>query len=150
MKALFATIALSLLAVSSQAQSRFPEHEISINGFRNPSIGLEYRHYNVSVHTGYYLTALDGVTTNFWKTGATLWFAPVGKKENPSSFYAQVSHLYGLNEDYKGVNAGSVDVGFRWTIWKGLNLRIGALALMAPDKDVFINPTGGLSYGFTF
>lgn len=150
MKTLFATIAIVLFTFSGQAQSRFPKHELSINGFRNPSIGLEYRHYNVSVHAGYYLTALDGVTTNFWKAGTTLWFARVGKKENPSSFYAQFSYLRGINADYKGVNAGSVDAGFRWSIWKGLNLRIGALALLAADKDVMVNPTGGLSYSLTF
>lgn len=142
-----AILALTLITLSAQAQSRFPKHELSINGFRNPSVGLEYRYNNVSVHAGYYMTALEaGVTTKFWKAGATLWFAPVGKKENPSSFYAQFSYLRGFNQDYDGVNAGSVDVGFRWMVWKGLHFRIGALALMAPDKEVRINPTPGIGY----
>ena len=133
MKHLTSLLLVTLLAFSARAQSRFP-------------IGLEYRHYNVSVHAGYYLTALDSVTTNFWKVGTTYWFAPVGRKENPSSFYAQFSYLRGINADYKGLNAGSVDVGFRWSIWKGLNLRIGGLMLMAQDKPTYVNPTGGLSY----
>lgn len=150
MRTLFTTLILFVVALSSQAQSRYPKQEISINAFRNPSIGLEYRYKQVSVHAGYYLTALGGVTTNFWKAGTTLWFAPVGKKENPSSFYAQFSYLRGLNADYEGVDAGSVDLGFRWMIWKGLNLRIGALALMAADKPTYVNPTGGISYSFTF
>ena len=90
------------------------------------------------------------VTTEFAKAGVTYWFAPVGKKENPSSFYAQLSYLRGTSREYKGVNAGSVDVGFRWMVWKGLHLRIGALALVAPDKDVKINPTPGIGYAFTF
>ena len=99
----------------------------SINGFRNPSIGLEYRIDQVSVHAGYYITALEpGITTKFVKMGLTYWFLPVGKKENPSSFYAQLSYLRGLNLEYKDMNAGSVDVGFRWMVWKGLHLRIGA------------------------
>lgn len=74
----------------------------------------------------------------------------MGKKENPSSFYAQLSYLRGTSREYKGVNAGSLDVGFRWMVWKGLHLRIGALALVAPDKDVRINPTPGIGYAFTF
>lgn len=66
------------------SQSKFSKHEISINGFRNPSIGAEYRLHRVSIHAGYYLTNFDsGVTTEFFKTGLTYWFLPVGKKENP-------------------------------------------------------------------
>lgn len=146
---------LSILSIAfvltNQAQSRFPKHELSINGFRNPSIGLEYRIDKVSVHAGYYITALEpGITNKFVKMGLTYWFLPVGKKENPSSFYAQLSYLRGLNLEYKDVNAGSVDVGFRWMLWKGLHLRIGALALVAPNKDVRINPTPGIGYAITF
>jgi len=74
------------------AQSRFSRQEFSINGFRNPSIGLEFRHRAVSFHAGYYPTNFEsGVTTTFVKVGTTLWFLPVGKRENPSSFYASVS-----------------------------------------------------------
>jgi hypothetical protein len=35
-------------------------------------------------------------------------------------------------------------------IWKGLNLRIGAIAVGAEGYDVQINPAGGLSYSFFF
>lgn len=145
-----ALLTLLLLTLTARAQDRFPKRELSINGFRNPSIGLEYRVGRVSVHAGYYITALEaGVTTKFAKAGVTYWFLPVGQKENPSSFYAQLSYLRGLNLDYKDVNAGSLDVGFRWMVWKGLHFRIGALALVAPDRDVRINPTPGIGYAIT-
>lgn len=142
---------LTLMTVATHAQSRFPKNQISVNGFRNPSIGLEYQRNNVSVHAGYYITAFEsGVTTKFAKAGVTYWFAPVGKKDVPSSFYAQLSYLRGLNLDYTDVNAASLDVGFRWMAWKGLHLDIGVIALAAPDKDVKINPTPGIGYSFTF
>lgn len=142
-----------LLAATTTAftQSKFSKDEFSINGFRNPSIGLEYRHKQVSVHAGYYTTAFkSGEYTNFVKAGTTYWFAPVGKKENPSSFYAGASYMRGLTRDYKNKNAVAVEAGFRWMIWKGLNFRIGAIAVATKDQDVKINPTPGISYSFNF
>lgn len=142
---------LLLVQIQAFAQSRFSKHEISFNGFRNPSIGLEYRYKIVSVHAGYYVTNFEtNTTTRFIKVGATLWFLPIGKKEIPSSFYAQVSYLRGLSRDYEGDNAGSVDVGFRWMVWKGLNLRIGVIALFSAGEDLQINPTPGIGYAFKF
>lgn len=133
------------------SQRPFAGNEFSINGFRNPSIGLEYRHRKVSVHAGYYTTAFkSGEYTNFIKAGTTYWFAPVGKKDIPSSFYAGVSYLRGLTRDYKNKNAVAAEAGFRWMIWKGLNVRIGAIALAAKDQDIKINPTPGISYSFKF
>lgn len=145
-----------LVSTVSFSQSRFPKNELSINAFRNPSIGVEYRHQHISVHAGYYITALEpGITTKFLKTGVTAWFLPVGKKENrgrqvPSSFYAGASYLRGINLDYNEQNALGVEAGFRWMIWKGLNFRIGAIALAAKGHDVKINPTPGISYSFAF
>lgn len=146
------TIIAFLLLVSTAAfsQSRFSKNELSINGFRNPSIGLEYRHQHISVHAGYYITALEsGITTKFLKAGVTAWFLPVGKKENPSSFYAGASYLRGINLDYNQENAMGLEAGFRWMVWKGLNVRIGAIALAAKGHDVKINPTPGISYSFS-
>lgn len=138
-------------STESLAQSRFSRNELSVNGFRAPSIGLEYRHRAVSVHGGYYLTNFErNVTTRFVKVGLTGWFLPVGRRENPSSFYASVSYLRGLNRDYEAQNAASAEVGFRWMVWRGLNLRIGAIALAAEGKDVKVNPTPGISYSFFF
>ncbi len=146
-----AALALTFLCSTTHAQSRFSKNELSINGFRNPSIGLEYRHKNISVHGGYYITALEsGITTKFIKFGLTGWFLPVGKKENPSSFYGGASYLRGINLDYDQQNALGVEAGFRWMAWKGLNFRLGAIALVAKGHDTRINPTPSINYSFFF
>lgn len=141
-------VLLSLLASTpSFAQGRYSKNELSINGFRNPSVGAEFRHSHVSVHAGYYPTAFkSGENTSFVKIGATAWFLPIGKKEVPSSFYAGASYLHGFNRDYADMNAVGIEAGFRWTIWKGLNLRLGGIAVAAQDRSLKINPTPGLSY----
>jgi hypothetical protein len=150
MKSIFTFIFL-VVSTGIFAQSRFSAHEISINGFRNPSIGAEYRYKHLSVHAGYYPTAFQsGVNTNFIKTGVTLWFLPIGKKENPSSFYTGVSYLRGLSHDYEDKNAMGAEIGFRWMVWKGLNLRVGAIAVAAKDQSLKVNPTPGISYSFFF
>lgn len=142
---------LILLAITSFSQSTFPKNEISINGFRNPSIGLEYRHKRVSVHTGYYTTAFKaGEYTGFVKAGFTWWMIPVDNKKIPSSFYAGASYLRGLNGDYNKQDALAVETGFRWFIVKGLNVRLGVIAVAAKEHDVKINPTPGISYSFIF
>ncbi len=145
-------LALMLVMTSTAfAQDKFPKNTLSINAFRNPSIGLEYQRNQVSAHAGYYITAFEsGVTTKFLKAGLTYWFLPVGKKEIPSSFYAGASYLRGINLDYKNENAVAMEVGFRWMVWKGLNLRIGAIGVAAKGHDLKINPTPSINYSFKF
>ncbi len=144
-------VLLVLISTATFSQKQLSKNEFSINGFRNPSIGLEYRHRNVSIYAGYYITVFEkSVTTKFFKAGATVWFLPIGKKQNPSSFYAGASYLRGLNLDYKNENAVAMEAGFRWMVWKGLNLRIGAIGVAAKGHDVQINPTPGISYSFFF
>ncbi len=147
-----AIVSLLLLAsLATFAQSRFDSSELSVNGFRNPSIGLEYRVNHLSAHAGYYITNFEsGITTEFVKTGVTYWFLPVDQKEIPSSFYAGASYLRGLTRDYENKNGVALEAGFRWMIWKGLNFRVGAIALAAPRESIKINPTPGLSYSFKF
>ena len=143
--------AVLLVSGTAFSQSKFSQNEISINGFRNPSIGLEYRHQHVSVHAGYYTPAFkSGEYTNFVKTGLSYWFLPVDKKEIPSSFYAGASYMRGLTREYKDKNAVAMEAGFRWMIWKGLNVRIGAIAVAAKGQDLKINPTPGISYSIKF
>jgi hypothetical protein len=74
----------------------------------------------------------------------------VDRKPIPSSFYAGASFARGMTRDYKGANALAVEAGFRWFAWKGLNLRLGVVALGASGKGVKINPTPGISYSFSF
>lgn len=140
-----------LLSTTIFAQSSASKHEISINGFRSPSIGMEYRYQQLSVHAGYYMTAFaKAETTSFMKVGITTWFLPVGKKRNPSSFYAGASYLRGFNRDYKNQNALGAEGGFRWMIWKGLNGRLGAIGVFSAEHKPKLNPAGGVSYSFFF
>lgn len=139
-----------LLSTSVFSQGRLSKNELSINAFRAPSIGAEFRHNKVSIHAGYYLTAFSGQTNNFLKTGLTYWLFPVGNKTNPSSFYVGASYLRGLDNEYKNQNALGAESGFRWMIWKGLNLRIGLIAVAADGKSLKLNPAGGISYSFFF
>ena len=140
-----------MLTGTAFSQTRFPKNELSVNGFRNPSIGLEYHRYQFSLHAGYYTTAFKaGEYTNFIKTGVTYWFLPVDKKPVPSSFYAGASYLRGLTRNYKNENALGMEAGFRWMVWKGLNVRLGAIAIAAKGKDLKINPAPGISYSFRF
>ncbi|MCM4153964.1 hypothetical protein DHD05_20435 [Arenibacter sp. N53] len=144
-------VVLLLIAGTTFAQSKFPKNQLSINGFRNPSIGLEYQHHQFSIHAGYYPTNFEsGVTTEFLKAGISYWFLPVDEKEIPSSFYGGLSYLRGTTRDYKNENALGVEAGFRWYVWKGLNFRIGVIALTAEGKDLKINPTPSISYSFKF
>ena len=75
---------------------------------------------------------------------------PVGKQENPSSFYVSFSVAGGLNKDYKDLYAGMAETGFRWMVYKGINIRLGIAALAAKGHDIKINPTPGINYSFFF
>lgn len=151
MKKLTVLLLIVIASGDAYSQSKFSKQELSINGFRNPSIGAEYRYKRISVHAGYYPTNFEsGVTTEFIKTGLTYWFLPVGKKENPSSFYGSLSYARGTSREYKDKNAGVAEIGFRWMVYKGINLRLGVAALAAEGKDLKINPTPGISYSFFF
>lgn len=148
-KSLPVMLACTLFLSNSYAQNRYSKDEFIINGFRNPSIGLEYRYRQVSIHGGYYITAFKaGETTSFWKAGVLMWFLPVSDQPVPSSFFAGLSYLHGLSRDYDGKEAIGIEGGFRWTIWKGLNLRIGAIALAADGESLKLNPAPGISYSF--
>lgn len=151
MKKLTVLLLIVIASGDAYSQSKFSKQELSINGFRNPSIGAEYRYKRTSVHAGYYPTNFEsGVTTEFIKTGLTYWFLPVGKKENPSSFYGSLSYARGTSREYKDKNAGVAEIGFRRMVYKGINLRLGVAALAAEGKDLKINPTPGISYSFFF
>ncbi len=148
----FITVAFLVISAGNAfTQSRFSKHELSINAFRNPSIGAEYRINHIAVHAGYYPTNFEsGVTTEFLKAGLTYWFLPIGNKENPSSFYGSLSYARGLTRDYKDQNAAIAELGFRWMIYKGFNFRLGVAALASEGKALKINPTPGVSYSFFF
>jgi len=144
----FVIISLLLLVSTPLfSQTKFPLHQISINGFRNPSIGLEYQYNKTSVHAGYYVSNFEkDVTTEFFKVGVTEWFLPFGKKDQPSSFYTGASYIRGMTREYKNTNSLGLEAGVRWYVWKGLNFRFGVIALLSKDKETKINPTPSISY----
>jgi hypothetical protein len=157
----FIILLFTLVSVSTFAQTSgvsrekipFSTHEISLNGFRNPSVGLEYRYKRFSVHAGYYPTIIstneqgESETTSFIRTGISYWFLPVySTRHAPSSFYVSASYVRGLDQDWENKNGLLTEVGFKWVVWKGLNLRFGAAMLAGPGQKVKINPTPGISY----
>jgi hypothetical protein len=115
--------------------------ELMINGFRAPSIGLEYRTGAISLHAGAYPTIINdeglrGVagTTWFGKAGITFWFLPVRMMNSErSSFYAGASYLSDFDKAGWGHSA-QVEAGFRWVIYQGLFARLGASVLYAPGR----------------
>ena len=149
MEKLLLILFLSIIHLLADAQERFSQKQWSVNLFRNPSIGLEYHHKRLSGHVGYYVTNFtSGITTEFLRTGITYWLIPFGKNEIPSSFYIGISYLRGLTRDYRTENAISFETGVRWIVWKGLNFRLGIIAIVNNDNRLKLNPTPGISYSF--
>lgn len=147
MRYILTSTLLLLTFIPVFSQTKFPTHQISINGFRNPSIGLEYQYNKTSIHAGYYVSNFEkDVTTEFFKVGITEWFLPFGNKEQPSSFYSGASYIRGMTGDYKKTNSLGIETGVRWYAWKGLNFRLGVIALVSKNKDTKINPTPSISY----
>ena len=148
--ALLATAATAHADASLTATAK-PIQELSINVFRSPSIGLEYRRGPVSVHGGAYPTVISkdamGVYETSWfaRAGLTFHFLPHSwYGQRPSEFFVSASYLRGLNLDHG--NAAIVDLGYRWMIWRGLNVRLGVAVLAERNHDVKINPTPGLGW----
>jgi hypothetical protein len=150
---LFTFVSACTFAQASKEKIPFSTHEISLNGFRNPSIGLEYRYKRFSIHAGYYPTIISknesgqSETTSFIRTGVSYWFLPVySTRHAPSSFYVSASYVRGLDQEWRGKNGVLSEVGFKWVVWKGLNLRFGVAMLAGPGQKVKVNPTPGISY----
>lgn len=129
--------------------------EVSVNLFRNPSIGLEYRLGDVALHAGLYPTIISkdasgkNQTSWFLKAGLTYFF--LGHSfygQRPSEFYVSASYLRGFNLGHD--NAALADIGYRWMVWRGLNLRIGVAALVERGHDLKINPTPGIGWSQSF
>jgi hypothetical protein len=127
------------------------EQELNVNVFRNPSIGLEYRRGAVALHGGLYPTILSKDAMGTYETS---WFARAGLThfflprswygQRPSELYVSASYLRGLNLDHG--NAALIDVGYRWMVWRGINVRLGVALFLERHHDVKVNPTPGLGW----
>jgi hypothetical protein len=139
------------------------ERELMLHGLRAPSIGLEFREQWMGFHVGLYPAIVDegpdgdSRTTWFIKTGVT--FYPIGFDAGPgrpSGPYAGVALLQGLGNDWdvsRSATKGSAvffDLGFRWAVWMGLDIRIGVSALLGFDGRTHIAPTPGISWSVPF
>jgi hypothetical protein len=154
----FCALCLIIFSTSTFSQNEETElkennnYELSINGFRNPSIGLEIKHKSLSLHAGYYLTVVpnddskENENTSFVRAGLSHWFDIT----NSFSAYVSVSYLYGLSKSYEDESAYMLEGGVKFFVWEGLNLRLGVAGLMSPDHKLKINPTPGISYSLFF
>ncbi len=153
-----------ILMTQLQAQHPFSDHELSLNLFRNPSIGIEYRYKWISAHFGYYPTVIskddNGINenTNFIKAGFSVWYYRFGESENPSSLYSSFSWVYGMSDDFifkanpkfAGKNGFIAETGVRWMATEAINLRLGIAFLTLQNEPLKINPTPGISYSWFF
>jgi hypothetical protein len=145
---LLATIAIfSILTTSASAQEPQPLRQLSVNGFRSPSIGLEYRQGAYSVHTGYYTSILsqsdsrNNRSTAFIKTGVSHYFGGDTKRE----WFVSAAHVRGLTEGWKR-DGVFLEAGGRWQVAKRLEFRLGAGLLLVSGRPARLNPTPGISY----
>jgi hypothetical protein len=139
---------------STEKSKRLPQ-ELNINLFRNPSMGLEYRLGAFSVHGGAYPTVIsqnaagENETSWFIRAGLSAYFLGhsfYGQRE--SEFYVSASYMRGLNLGHE--NGAAIDVGYRWMVWRGLNVRLGVAVLLEPGREVHVNPTPGIGWSFPF
>lgn len=147
-------------APASASDSAVRGRELIVNGFRAPSMGLEYRVGRLSIHAGAYPTvinegeALSETTAWFAKAGMSVWFLPVHVLGNErSAFYAGASYLNDFGRDGWGHTA-QVEAGFRFVVYEGFFLRLGASALYSPGRScatddcetVKVRPNPGLGW----
>jgi hypothetical protein len=149
--AALAAACLLVRPAAADPSVRRTEQELNLNVFRNPSIGVEYRRGWLAGHVGMYPTIIskdetgDNETTWFAKVGVTAFFLGTslyGQRE--SEVYVSTSYMRGLNHG-RG-NGALVDVGYRWMVWGGLNVRLGVAALLEPGHRTKINPTPGIGW----
>ncbi|MFN0189965.1 MAG: hypothetical protein ACKVQV_14795 [Bacteroidia bacterium] len=154
LKFIFVSFIVFGYAIPILAQDRYDENETSVNLFRNPSIGIENRVDQISMHIGFYPTVISknkegkNESTSFIKVGMSFWYLPWGDKLIPSSLFFTFSFVHGLSKSYKGRNGFIVETGSRVMLDDHFNFRLGIALLKAKEHPWKLNPTPGLSYSF--
>jgi hypothetical protein len=149
---------LVALATTTSSAAETVDRELTVHGFRSPSMGVELRKGWLGFHLGAFpLIVDDGTdgarTTWFLKTGLTAypWRFDLGSGR-PSGPFLSVSLLQGLNNEWNvatSVSRGTGvhgEVGFRWALGAGLDLRLGIGVLVGSDSRVIVHPTPGIGW----
>jgi hypothetical protein len=151
-------VGLVALAATSPAAADTADRELTVHGFRSPSTGVELRDGWLGFHLGAFpLIADDGAdgsrATWFVKTGLTAypWRFDLGSGR-PSGPFVSLSLLQGLNNDWDvatSVSQGTGvhgELGFRWAVGAGLDLRLGVGVLVGSEGRVVVHPTPGIGW----
>ena len=158
-----ALAALAGLAAAPTTARAAPDREIIVHGFRAPSTGVELREGVIGFHVGFYPTTLDKApdgddrTTWFLKTGLTVYFLgfDLGSGRD-SSPYVGLSLVQGLGNEWDVSKStttgagGTFEAGFRWAVYEGLDLRLGASLLAGFDGRTRVRPTPGISWAVPY
>jgi hypothetical protein len=157
-----AALVLGLVLAASPAAAG-PDRELIVHGFRAPSTGVELRQGVLGFHVGLYPTTIDHAangesrTTWFLKTGLTAYFLGFDTGSGrDSSPYVGVSLVQGLGNDWDVSRStttgagGTFEAGFRWAVYEGLDLRLGASVLAGFDGRVRVNPTPGIGWSVPY
>jgi len=132
---------------SARPSSPGSKQKIILNGFRMPSIGLEYRRNEFSWHVGLYPTIVS--EKNASGKYATTWFSRVGMSWWPRNYlFVDASYLYGLNQAYRNDHGLILNPGLQYTFMDAVMLRLGVAVLASPDHPLKFNPTPGIGFGF--
>ncbi len=145
-----ALVALAVVTPGLSAQvapvPEFDGRRVSVNVFRAPSTGLDYRiSDHASAHAGLYPTVLrvrgERENVNFIRLGGTFWMRPAG-----SGFYFSPGIALSLERgdwDHSFAN----EIGYHRQLGDRWSARLGALLLSTVDLESSrINPTIGFSF----
>lgn len=145
MKNAYRLLQLALIFAPSlaraQAPTSPPERGVYLTIFRSPSSGLEIRSGHAAVNLGFYPTVIGKNGTrgnaNFIRLGGSYYL-----KDHGRSLYASPSILFSLDKNWK--HGALTEVGYRGSIYRRLNGRLGAGVLTTIDGLVRVNPTVGI------
>jgi hypothetical protein len=145
-KLLLLVLAAAAPALSAQqAAPEFEGRKLSVNIFRAPSTGLDYRLSNhASVHAGFYPTVLeiqdDRENVNFIRVGGTFWLS------TGSGPYVSTGVALSLERD-AWEHSFANEAGYQQHLGSRLSIRLGAILLTTTDLQASrLNPTIGLSF----
>jgi hypothetical protein len=146
-KLLLLTLVLAAPELSAQeaAVQEFEGRRLSVNIFRAPSNGIDYRvSSHASVHAGFYPTVLeiqgDRENVNFIRLGGTFWLS------TRSGPYLSTGVALSLDRN-AWRHSFANEAGYHQGLGSRLSVRLGVILLTTTDLDrSSANPTIGLSF----